>query len=159
MRKENDLPRAYFENKWYIREDLYVEQFEEKRHIVNKNIMKRLGNCFDSREDAVIKCNTIRTLLGVELIDQNPMDQLRFMFKKKMEEYMSGNIPDGVSNIIAILVAGELKENIDQKRMFNLGELDYADNCDNRIGDVGMMGGLSYIYVKDGRWMDWTQRM
>lgn len=164
MKQENDLPKSYFENKWYIREDLEVEQFEEKRHIVNKNEMKRIGNCFDSRFEAVVKCNAIRTLLGVELIEKNTIDRnrtekLRQRFEKRMDELMHPLMPVNMSNIMAIIVARELKEHIDQEKMFNLGSLNYADDCDNHYGDVGVKNGLAYIYNNDDKWIEWTQRM
>jgi hypothetical protein len=60
---------TFFEHRWYIREDLHVEQFEKTRHILNCNIMLSVGNCFDSREDALKKCNEIRGMIGVDPID------------------------------------------------------------------------------------------
>ena len=61
--------KSYFSDKWYIREDLFPEQFQKDRDIVNCQIMYRLGNCFNTKEEAVAKCNAIRLLLNVPVID------------------------------------------------------------------------------------------
>ena len=61
-------PKSFFWDKWYIREDLFTEQFQKDRHITNCNIMYQIGNCFDTQEKAIAKCNEIRLLLNLTLI-------------------------------------------------------------------------------------------
>lgn len=66
---DNKYPVSYFKEKYYIREDLFPEPFDVvKRGIHNCNIMKQLGNCFDSKDQALQKCNAIRILLSVPTI-------------------------------------------------------------------------------------------
>lgn len=69
MKNENSkLPRSFFTDKWYIREDLCVEPFNNERHIENCNYMKNIGNCFDTKFEALEKCNSIRILFGLSTI-------------------------------------------------------------------------------------------
>ena len=46
-------PMSFFKYKWYVREDMNVEQFRASRSLANSNVMYRAGNCFDSSEDAL----------------------------------------------------------------------------------------------------------
>lgn len=62
------LPLSYFKDKWYIREDLYPESFSPSRSVHNCNIMKEIGNCFDTKGQALDKANEIRKLLGVTTV-------------------------------------------------------------------------------------------
>lgn len=65
MSEIKELPKSYFKEKWYIREDLFPEPFNLDRSVGNCNIMYQVGNCFDTKEQALVKCNAIRVLLGV----------------------------------------------------------------------------------------------
>jgi hypothetical protein len=70
MENITKYPKEYFLDKWYVREDLYPEQFNTNyRDIINCNIMKEVGNCFDNEEITLAKCNAIRTLLNTNLIN------------------------------------------------------------------------------------------
>lgn len=68
MLTKEDKPKSFFSDKWYIREDLFPEMFQNDRNVVNCNIMYKIGNCFDTKEEAKTKCNAIRLLLNVPVI-------------------------------------------------------------------------------------------
>lgn len=68
MLTKEDKQKSFFSDKWYIREDLFPEMFQSDRHITNCNIMYRIGNCFETKEEATAKCNAIRLLLNVPVI-------------------------------------------------------------------------------------------
>ena len=56
-------PLKYFKDKWYVREDFFVEKFNLNRGKINCNIMFERGNCFNSEEDANIAALTLIRIL------------------------------------------------------------------------------------------------
>lgn len=61
---ENLKPVSFFTGKWYAREDLFPEMFKEGQDPMHYNIMLQIGNCLDSREEAVKACNALREKLN-----------------------------------------------------------------------------------------------
>ena len=59
----------FLTGKWYIREDLCVEQFRTDIHSGKfLKYMEELGNYFESRQEAVKKANYIRGLIGAKQV-------------------------------------------------------------------------------------------
>lgn len=57
-----------YKNKWYVREDFRPEQFQSKWSNSFCVEMEKLGNCFDTREQAAALANSIRALINAPAV-------------------------------------------------------------------------------------------
>jgi hypothetical protein len=57
-----------YSNKWYVREDFRPEPFYKNWDPEFCKQMQQIGNCFDTREEAMSMSNKIRELFGAPSI-------------------------------------------------------------------------------------------
>ena len=68
-----------YQEKWMIRHDLHPEQFKGFKDFSREHVeyLKKIGNYFETREDAVATCNALRLLLKLPLLEEKIYPEIK----------------------------------------------------------------------------------